>query len=291
MRSETDMFELIINIAREDKRIRAVYMNGSRTNKNVCKDIFQDYDIVYVVEETKSFMNDKKWIDKFGERLFMQYPDENPDYPSDKENFYGWLLQLADGNRLDLHVETLEHAKTNIFTDKLCKILMDKDGILPSIKRATDEDYWVKCPTQIQFLCACNEFWWCLDNVAKGLWREEIPYVQDMVNFYVRKQLEQVLSWKIGIKTDFSVSVGKSGKYMYQWLSETEWDDFLSTYFSAKVDEAWNSIMKMCDLFEKTARYIGEELDYDYNNIEGKNCRDFLEHVRKLPKNATQIYS
>jgi len=45
--------------------------------------------------------------------------------------------------------------------------------------------------------------------VAKGLWREELLYVQDMMNFCVRKQLEKVLSWKIGIKTDFSVSVGK----------------------------------------------------------------------------------
>lgn len=53
MRSEKEMLELIINTAREDSRIHAVYMNGSRTNKNAPKDIFQDYDIVYVVEETK----------------------------------------------------------------------------------------------------------------------------------------------------------------------------------------------------------------------------------------------
>lgn len=197
----------------------------------------------------------------------MQYPDENPDYPSDKENFYGWLLQFVDGNRLDLHVETIEYAKKNILTDKLCKILLDKDGVLPTIRMATDEDYWVKRPTQMQFLCTCNEFWWCLDNVAKGLWREEILYIQDMVNFHVRKQLEKVLSWKIGIKTNFSVNVGKSGKYMHRWLSESEWNDFLSTYFSANVDEAWNAIMKMCDLFEKTALYIKDKLGFDYNDI------------------------
>lgn len=31
-------------------------MNGSRTNENVFKDIFYDYDKVYVVEDTKSFI-------------------------------------------------------------------------------------------------------------------------------------------------------------------------------------------------------------------------------------------
>lgn len=47
----------------------------------------------------------------------------------------------------------------------------------------------------------------------------------------IRKQLESVLSWKIGIETDFSVSVGKSAKYMYKWLSKEEYDAYLSTYF------------------------------------------------------------
>ncbi len=95
MRTEQEMFDLILHTAREDARIRAVYMNGSRTNKNVPKDIFQDYDIVYVVTETKPFIEDKSWIDRFGERLFMQYPDECPDDPGDKENVYGWLMQFA----------------------------------------------------------------------------------------------------------------------------------------------------------------------------------------------------
>lgn len=52
MRTESQMMEIILNAARQDDRIRAVYMNGSRTNKNAPKDLFQDYDIVYVVTET-----------------------------------------------------------------------------------------------------------------------------------------------------------------------------------------------------------------------------------------------
>lgn len=290
VRKEREMFELILNTAKEDERIRGVYLNGSRTNENVPEDIFQDYDVVYVVRETESFIRDKKWIDRFGERLFMQYPDEHPDYPSDKENFYGWLMQFTDGNRIDLHVETIEHARENILADKLCRILLDKDQILPAIPDATDEDYRVTKPTQMQFLCTSNEFWWCLDNVAKGLWREEIPYVQDMLNFNVRKQLEKMLSWKIGIQTDFTVSTGKSGKYMYRWLSKEEWNDFLSTYSSADVAECWDAVMKMCDLFERTALYVGERLGYEYNDVEGKNARGFLEHVRKLPKDAEEIF-
>lgn len=289
MRTEQEMFDLILHTAREDARIRAVYMNGSRTNKNVPKDVFQDYDIVYVVTETKPFIEDKSWIDRFGERLFMQYPDECPDDPGDKENVYGWLMQFADGNRIDLHVESIPHAKENIQNDSLCMILLDKDAILPPIPESNDSDYHIQKPSPAQYHSVCNEFWWCLDNVAKGLWREEIPYVQDMLNFPVRKQLEKMLSWKIGILTGFSVSIGKSGKYMYKWLSEEEWNAYLETYPAGTVDAIWTAVEKMCRLFEDTAVWVGHELSYVYNAAEGSSCRQFLLRVKNLPKDAVEI--
>ena len=46
MRSEQEMLDLIVGIAREDKCIRAVIMNGSRANPNAPRDFFQDFDIV-----------------------------------------------------------------------------------------------------------------------------------------------------------------------------------------------------------------------------------------------------
>lgn len=217
-----------------------------------------------------------------------EYSNEGPKMRS--EHFYGWLIQFTDENRLDLHVETVIHAQQHITDDKLCKVLLDKKGILPELPEPTDKDYWVEKPTESQYLCACNEFWWCLNNVAKGLWRNEMPYVQDMVSFHVRKQLETLLSWKVGLLTDFSVNIGKSGKYMYRWLDKVEWEEYLSTYFSGIVSEAWEAVITMCDLFEQTAFYVGERLGFRYNEVEGKNARGFLEHVRQLSQDAAAIY-
>ncbi len=289
MRTEQEMYSLILKIAEDDERIRAVYMNGSRTNPNVNADIFQDYDIVYVVNETESFIDDNMWINKFGEIWFMQYPDEHPDFPSDKSNFYGWLMLFRDGNRIDLHVETIEHAREHILDDRLCKILLDKDHILPEIGESTDEDYYVKRPTQEQFACTCTEFWWCLNNVAKGLWREELTYVQDMMNFCVRKQLEKLLTWKIGIQTDFSVSVGKSSKYMNRWISEQEYSDYLSTYASGEAQDCWRAVFEMTKLFSAVATYVSEELGYKYHFDEEASCMEFLRTVYRLPKDANEI--
>ncbi len=290
MRIEQEMYDLIINTAKEDERIRAVYMNGSRINPNAVKDIFQDFDIVYVVNETGSFRKDKSWIDRFGERLYMQYPEEGYNYKHDVENCYGWLIQFADGNRLDLHVCTLKHVLNEIRTDRLCKILLDKDVCLPIMPEATDEDYWVKKPTNSQYLDTCNEFWWCLNNAAKGLWRREVPYVMDMLNFVIRPQLLHLLEWKIGFATNFTVSIGKSGKYMYRWLNNDVWDTFLQTYPKGEVNEIWNSVFIMCDLFNGIAEELAGIMKVEYNETESKNSLEFLRHVSQLPADAKEIY-
>lgn len=291
MRSEEEMYKLFMDIAKADNRILSVYMNGSRTNKNVPKDIFQDYDIVFVVEETEPFINDIFWINNFGNILYMQYPDESVQYPSDKENFYGWLMQFDDGNRVDLHVETVIHAKENILKDKLCKVLLDKKNILPEIPEATDEDYYVKKPSEALFRECVNEFWWCSNNLAKGLWREEMPYVQDMANFVVRKQLEKMLSWKAGIITGFSVSTGKSAKYLYKWIGMEEYQKYLDTYFSGSIKEAWEAVFNMCSLFNSATEYVAGKLGYTYNGKEAKAAEAFLRRVRNLPKDAKEVIS
>ena len=287
MRSEKEMLDLIINTANEDPRIRAAYLEGSRVNPTVHADIFQDYDVVYVVEETKSFREDPSWIDRFGKRLYMQYPEDSAYFPSDVENCYGWLMQFADGNRLDLHVCTMETVKRDL---ELYRVLVDKDNLLPSEPVKTEEIYWVKKPTPEQFHDTCNEFWWCLNNVAKGLWRKEIPYVMDMVNIYVRPMLTRIVEWKIGVDNHFSVSAGKCAKYMERYVSEDIYRRYLATYSSAETEAIWDSVLGMCDLFHEIAAELSEAMEYPYDDTEAENGRAYLEHVRRLPEDAKEIY-
>lgn len=75
MRSEEEMMHLILQVAKDDERVRAVYLNGSRTNPNAPKDRFQDYDVVYVVTDTKPYYENHDWINHFGTVLYMQMPE------------------------------------------------------------------------------------------------------------------------------------------------------------------------------------------------------------------------
>ena len=54
MRTEQEMYTMIIDTAKADDRILAVYMNGSRVNPEAERDIFQDYDICFINNEMKN---------------------------------------------------------------------------------------------------------------------------------------------------------------------------------------------------------------------------------------------
>ena len=221
MRTEQEMFDLILDIAKADERIRAVYMNGSRANPNVKKDKYQDYDIVYVVTETASFLLDKSWILVFGDIAIVQEPDSNDlgwGQNADYSRSYTWLMLFKDGNRIDLHIQIKEAMYEEYTKDSLTVPLLDKDSILPPIPLSNDKGYWIQKPTKSEYDGCCNDFWWCLNNVAKGIVRNQFPYAMRMYNEIVHIELDKMLEWYIGINTDFSASAGMWGKYFKKYL-------------------------------------------------------------------------
>ncbi|WHY87175.1 aminoglycoside 6-adenylyltransferase [Neobacillus novalis] len=292
MRSEKEMFDLILGIAQKDERIRAVYMNGSRTNPNAPKDIFQDYDIVYVVTETASFIKDEKWIKSFGDLLMIQEPDKNDKSVGEDMDFdrsYGYLMLFTDGNRIDLHIETKDAMIAEYGNDKLTVYLLDKDNILPHIPAPTDIDYHVNKPTEAMFFSCCNDFWWCLQNVAKGIWRDELPYAKQMFENVIRTRLDEMVSWWIGINHDFQVSTGKMGKYFKKYLPEPYWEMYEKTYSDNDYDNFWDAIFTTCELFRSLAKGVADNLLFAYPMDDDKNITEYLKHIRNLPSDAKEI--
>ena len=68
MRTETEMLNLILQIAKK-LQVDAVALSGSRTNQKVQTDEFQDYDVVYVVDNLDNLTRDISWLDQFGKRI------------------------------------------------------------------------------------------------------------------------------------------------------------------------------------------------------------------------------
>ncbi|HLO17240.1 MAG TPA: aminoglycoside 6-adenylyltransferase [Anaerolineales bacterium] len=289
MRTEQEMLDLIVETARCDERIRAVIMNGSRTNPNAPRDPFQDFDIIYIVTDVTSFKYDYEWIKRFGEIMILQMPEDIQDPPPCNDGSFVYLMQFNDGNRIDLGIFSVSQL-TEIGRDSLSLLLLDKDGIIEPFPPASENDYLPKPPTAKTYADCCNEFWWVCPYVAKGLWRQEILYAKYMLDEVVRAQLMKMLTWHIGVKTQFLINPGKLGKYFQKHLESELWDMLQKTFSDASYNNTWEALIVMSNLFRRLAVPIAEHFGFDYPFDDDSRVTAHLEHVRSLPKNAKEMY-
>lgn len=289
MRSEQQMMDLILDTAKKDERIKAVIMGGSRANPNAPKDFFQDFDIIYVVKDIDTFTCDHSWVDIFGERMIMQMPRTMKLIPDDDDGCCVYLMQFMDGNRIDLTLMSVENALKAEWESQSI-LLLDKDGIIEPFPPASDADFITNKPTAQTFSDCCNEFWWICPYVAKGIWRDELPYAMLMHDRYERDMLMQMIRWYIGINTDFSISSGKNGKYFKKYLEPNLWEKYVKTYSDTNYDNLWEALFASCDLFRILAITVSGHFGFEYPYGDDKRVTAHLGHVKRLPRNAKTMY-
>ncbi|AQM40514.1 aminoglycoside adenylyltransferase [Staphylococcus cohnii] len=267
MRTEKEMLDLILNIAKQDKNIKAVCMNGSRVNEKIKPDIHQDFDIVYIVENLEDIIADLEWINQFGNRIITQFPEAQDLYPSELEERYPILMLFDDYNRIDLTLLSKNKLSEYLVEDKLIKILLDKDNLLPKNNSVSEASYWISKPFQKLFDECINEFYWVSTYVMKGIWRNELLYLIDHLNI-CRRMLLLMLAWDKGYKFDFQVNFGKSFKYLPNYLGSNKNSELTSTYPHLNTNEIKEALYKMTEMFDYAAVMVSKKckLNYDTEN-------------------------
>jgi aminoglycoside 6-adenylyltransferase len=271
--------ELILKVAQADERIRAVLLSGSRANPVAPKDKYQDYDITYFVTDINPYYNNPQWITtQFGRPLIMQMP-ETMRFPEGDGKF-NYLVIFSDGVRLDLSFDFDKY----IDNGEPAVMLLDKDGgngFLPLLGLPKDDLWHIKPPSEHYFISCCNEFWWCLNNTAKGIARDELPYVMYMLNDVVRPELHNMIDWYIGTVHGFSFSTGKNSKYIKSFLPADLYIQYVKTYSGGNYNDIWESIYTMCGLFRTFALSVAEHFGFCYCQEEEDGMMKYLKMVRE----------
>ena len=282
MRTKQEMFELILDAANSDERIRAVSMEGSRADSGIPHDKYQDYDISYYVEDIEPFFNNPEWvIEKFGKPLIMQMP-EAMRWPEGNGHF-NYMMIYPDGVRLDLsfHPGVYDDDGEPTIT------LLDKDngtGLRPKTLTPNNAIYNIKPPDSLFYYSCCNNFWWCLNNVAKGIARSELAYVMNMRESVVRSELHDMMDWYIGTEYGFNISTGKAGRFFKRYLSDELYRRYAATYSGAESEDIWKSLFIMCDLFHDLAICVAKHFGFVYRQDEEDGIREYLRMVKHHAK-------
>ncbi|NKC58875.1 aminoglycoside 6-adenylyltransferase [Vagococcus fluvialis] len=267
MRTKTEMLELFKKQTKEDNRIRLSVLEGSLTNVNIPKDKYQDYDVTFFVTERDSFLVSDSWLAIFGKVIFMQKPEDMKLFPPEFPKMYSYLMYLEDGIKIDLSLVLVEDLPWYLEeSDGLVEVLVDKDKLLSDLAPASDKNYWLKKPNQAEFNDCLNEFWHVSAYVAKGLARGELLFAMDHLHNNIRQELLRMMSWHIGYEQGYDRSLGKNYKFIQNYLSEENWQDFLLTFDLSTKEKMEHSFWHTLSLFQTYSKQVSVELGFDYPN-------------------------
>ena len=254
MRTETEMIDVILKTA-ETLQVEAVAMSGSRTNSQAPKDEFQDYDVVYVVENLDELISDLSWTDQFGKRIIEQ------------EVRLGhrrlFLMLFEDGNRIDLTLCSKVHIKEWIESEANFIVLEDPKGLFVP-HSPTPQRYWTSPASAIEFEKACNEFWWVSAYVVKGICRKQVIYATDHLYGICQQELLKVLVWQVASDRG-AVDIGKNYKYIFNYLPAQKENEFSSLLDFSNSDKITQSLFDTMQLFHQEAQSLAQKMDFDYD--------------------------
>ena len=265
-RSEAQMLRLILQVA-ENIQVEAVAMSGSRTDTKAPKDEFQDYDVVYVVDDLDNLTSDLSWLDQFGTRIIEQH------------NVLGnrrlYLMLFEDGNRIDLTLCPTEYIQEWVDSEAGFTVLEDKKGLFepyfPSPQR-----FWTSPASAIDFEKACNEFWWVSAYVVKGICRKQAIYATDHLYGICQQELLKVLAWRVAADKG-TIDIGKNYKYLFNYLPAEKEKQFSNLLDFSSSDKITQSLFATMDLFHQEAQILAQKMGFDYDKEVAEKMIEYAE--------------
>ena len=274
MRAETEMLDLILQTAKI-LQVKAVAMSGSRTNQNAPKDEFQDYDVVYVVDDFDNLMSDLSWLDYFGKRIIEQ------EVVLDHRRLY--LMLFEDGNRIDLTLCPKDHIQEWGDSEAGFTVLEDPEHLFEPYSQNL-ERYWTSPATETNFVKSCNEFWWVSAYVVKGICRKQVIYATDHLYGICQQEFLKILAWQVASDRG-KVDIGKNYKYLFNYLPAEQKKEFSDLLDFSSIDKITQSLLATMELFHQEDQSLAKKMGYDYDKEVAEKMIQYAEE--RLEKNET----
>ena len=266
MRTDQEILDLILQIAKK-LQVDAVALSGSRTNQKIQTDEFQDYDVVFVVDNLDNLTRDISWLEQFGKRIVEQ------------EVTLGhrrlFLMLFEDGNRIDLTLCPKEDINEWVDSEAGFTVLVDDKGLFAPYS-PNPQRYWTSPASEIDFEKACNEFWWVSAYVVKGIHRKQLIYATDHLYGICHQELLKVLAWKVASDKG-TVDIGKNYKYLYNYLPAEKEKEFLNLLDFSSLEKITQTLFATMQLFHQEAQKLAQKMEFDYDNEMAEKMIEYAE--------------
>lgn len=284
-RKEHDVVNSLVQWAESKVDIRAMLLTSSRANPSATVDGFSDYDVILVVTNINTLLENDDWLEDFG-RVLVVYRD-----PIRIEYGFETFIRVTEyenGTKIDYTIWPVDlirritkESKLPACLDVGYTILIDKDNLAEQLKRPTYTAYIPVIPTEKEYQTLVEEFFNITIYVMKHICRDDLMPLKYCLD-HVAKQdkLLRMLEWRVELDHNWSIGLGAYGKNMKKYVKPEIWSELESTYVGAGKEENWEAFFKTITLFREVAMEVAGHLGYSYPYSLDQRVVKYLDRIK-----------
>lgn len=256
---EEEVLRALQQIAASSPETEALLLSGSRAGEGAAADDYSDYDVIFAVRRAGLYEELAAQVRKTFAPLVIE---QRPDPPGGFR--YGYLMQFA-AVRIDLSFVAADRLAEWTASERAVRVLWERPpfrcGRLPLAEP--------RCFGQTEFAACCNEFWWTLPYVAKGVARRQLLYANWHLEHCLRAQLLLILDQLYPRHAKCFSDLG-------QWVGAETSAAYESTFACETPDGVWRAARVLAALFSRHARALALSRGLCCDEGEEERVRKFL---------------
>lgn len=256
MEHADEVIESIVGWAKQDHRVTAVILTGSRGRAERV-DRFSDIDVELIGPQPQHLASDDGWISHVGQPMVM--------LPFDEHDLTTRLVVLPRGRKVDFSLwpetrlkDMVEHGLDDLY-DRGYTVLVDKTGLSEGLPDATRIPQVSPRPDQAEFARLESEFWFEATQVAVYLARRDLWVVKHRENT-MHNCLLTMLEWSAQFDKSDPRFTWHIGHHMDEWLSPFDYTAAGDVFTRFDVEDTIRGVTSAMDLFERTTAAAASSL-------------------------------
>jgi aminoglycoside 6-adenylyltransferase len=245
--------------ARRRPDVHAVLLIGSHARSQAPADRWSDVDVVLVVEDPATYLDDTDWLGAFGEPLltFLE--------PTAVGGFTERRVLFAGGQDVDFALlpvaavqELARRPELRAVLGRGFRILVDELGVERALREIGDLEP-PPAPSGPDFAQLTNDFWYHALWVARKLRRGEVWIAKQGCNCHLQTLLVQLLAWDAQAG-DRQLDTWHGGRFLERWASGRVLDELRQVDARYDTRDVARALRATVDLFERVELRCAERL-------------------------------
>ncbi len=255
-----------MEMAKNDEKIRAALIVGSRARTEVPADEYSDLDLVAIVENPSAFLDDTDWLGKIGKHYLTFL--ENTAVGGGKER----RVLFEEGLDVDIAffpVSALPELEQDpeplgVFA-KGVRVLFDKDGTVTALVHQAPKNLPApQMPGSEEIRNAIHDFWYHAVLAAKKIRRGELLDAKSICDSYMKHLLMQLVRTQTKLNKGLAFDTWHGNRFFEKWADPETVSAYKNLYGVYEEEDVWRALHNTMSFFRETAKDVCVKMDLHY---------------------------